>query len=148
MQLHFISFNCRISTSWVGDDTWFAFKICEERSSTILNKGILENGQRFKPIFSGIGRFPVDPVNLQLINDAVHVQKTAHRIPVSLKEKFENKIRSMEKKGIISRLDCNTETEWLNSFIVVKKPNGDIRICLDLTNLNIYIVRPVCILIL
>ena len=34
--------------------------------------------------------------------------------------------------------------EWLDSFIVVKKPNGDFRICLDPNNLNKYIVRPVC----
>ena len=72
------------------------------------------------------------------------VQKPAHRVPVSLKEKYENKFRSMEKHGIISRLNCNTATEWLNSFVMVKKPKGDLRICLDPTDLNKYIVRPVC----
>ena len=50
----------------------------------------------------------------------------------------------MEKQGIFSKLDHNQGTEWLSSFVVVKKPNGDLRICLDPTNLNIYIVRPVC----
>ena len=34
--------------------------------------------------------------------------------------------------------------EWLNSFVVVKKPNGKLHICLDPTDLNPYIVRPVC----
>ena len=117
---------------------------CEEKRGTILNKDTLVNGQRFKSIFSGIGRFPVDPVNIQLTNDAVPVQKPAYRVPVSLKEKFEKEIRSMEKQGIISRLHCNTATEWLNSFVVVKKPSGDLRICLDPTDLNKYIVQPVC----
>ena len=50
----------------------------------------------------------------------------------------------MEKQGIISKLDQNTATEWLNSFVIIKKPNGDLRICLDSTNPNKYIVRPVC----
>ena len=50
----------------------------------------------------------------------------------------------MEKQGIISKLDHNQATECLNSFVVVKKPSGDLRICLDPTNLNKYIVRPVC----
>ena len=50
----------------------------------------------------------------------------------------------MVKQGIISKLDCNTESEWLNSFVVVKKPNGELRICSDPTDLNKYIVRPVC----
>ena len=34
--------------------------------------------------------------------------------------------------------------EWLNSFVIVKKPNGSLRICLDPTGLNKEIVRPVC----
>ena len=144
MQLNLVSFNCRVSKSWDGDDTWFAFDSCEEKNSTILNKDMLVNGDRFKSIFSGIGRFPVDRVNIQLTNDAVPVQKPAHRVSVYLKEKFENEIRSKEKQGIISRLDCNTATEWLNSFVVVKKPTGDLRICLDPTDLNKYIARPVC----
>ena len=50
----------------------------------------------------------------------------------------------MEKAGIISKLDCNTPTPWLNSYVIVKKVNGSLRICLDSTNLNKYIIRPVC----
>ena len=50
----------------------------------------------------------------------------------------------MAKAGIISKLDRNTPTPWLNSYIIVKKPNGSLRICLDPTDLNKYVVRPVC----
>ena len=50
----------------------------------------------------------------------------------------------MEKAGIISRLHRNTPTPWLNSYVIVKKPNGSLRICLDPTDLNKYIVHPVC----
>ena len=51
----------------------------------------------------------------------------------------------MEAQGIISKYDgCNASPEWLNSFVIVKKPNGSLRICLDPTNLNKDIVRPVC----
>ena len=45
----------------------------------------------------------------------------------------------MEKAGIISKLDHNTPTPWLNSYVIVKKPNGSLRICLDPTDLNKYI---------
>ena len=34
--------------------------------------------------------------------------------------------------------------EWLNSFVTVKKPNGNLRVCLDPTNQNTSIIRPVC----
>ena len=45
---------------------------------------------------------------------------------MSLKDKFEQVIHSMEKQGIISKLNCNQATEWLNPFVVVKKPNSDL----------------------
>ena len=52
----------------------------------------------------------------------------------------------MVSQGILSKLDdANINVpEWLNSFVVVKKPKGKLRICLDPTDLNPYIVRPVC----
>ena len=88
--------------------------------------------------------FLVEPVNIQLSHDAVLIQKPARHVTMSLKDKFEQKIHSLGKLGIIYKLDHNKATEWLNSFVVVKKPSGDLRICLDLTDLNRCIVRPVC----
>ena len=83
MQLNLVSFNCRVSKSWDGYDTSFAFNSCEERSHTILNKDILVNRPRFKSIYSGVGRFPVEPVDIQLTNDAVlfrnqHIDHQSH----------------------------------------------------------------------
>ena len=51
----------------------------------------------------------------------------------------------MEAQGIISKYGGhNASPEWLNSFVIAKKPNGSLCICLDPTNLNKDIVRPVC----
>ena len=52
----------------------------------------------------------------------------------------------MVSQGILSKLDdANVNVpEWLNSFVIVKKPNGKLCICLDPTDFNPYIVRPVC----
>ena len=51
----------------------------------------------------------------------------------------------MEAQGIISKCDGrNISPEWLNSFVIVKKPNGSLRVCLDPTDLNKVIIRPVC----
>ena len=131
MWLNLAIFNGRVSKSWDDDHTSFAFDSCEEKTGTILNK-------------EGVGRFPVEPVNIQLSDDAVPLQKPAKHVSMSPKDKFEQEIHSMEKQGIISKLDHNQATEWLNSFVVVRKPNGGLRICLDPTDLNGYVVRPVC----
>ena len=50
----------------------------------------------------------------------------------------------MVKDGILTKLDKDQATEWLNSFVVVRKPSGKLRICLDPTNLSPHINRPVC----
>ena len=106
-------------------------------------KETLVHGPRLKSIIFGVGIFPVEPLNIQLSDDAVQIQKPARHVPVSIKDRSEQEIHSMEKQGIISKLDHNQATEWLNSFVVVKKPSSDLRICLDPTDLNKYILRPV-----
>ena len=115
----------------------------EEQSGSVLSKERIVNG-RFKKIFSGVGHFPIEPVHIVLSEDNEPVQKPACRVPVAIKDKFKRELQSMEKAGIISRLDRNTPTPWLNSYVIVKKPNGSLRICLDPTDLNKYIVCPVC----
>ena len=44
----------------------------------------------------------------------------------------------MVSQGILTKLDDTNinAPEWLNSLVVVKKPNGKLRICLDPTDLN------------
>ena len=39
-------------------------------------------------------------------------------------------------------VDISEPLEWLNSFVCVKKANGKIRLCLDPTHLNKWIIRP------
>ena len=123
-----------VSDSWDHDHTSFAFYSCEEKNGTFLNKETFVHGPRFKSIFSGVGRFPV--VNIQLSDDVVLIQKPARCVPMSLKDKFEQEIHSMENQGIISKLDHNQATQWLNSFGVVKKPSSDTGISLDSTDLK------------
>ena len=73
------------------------------------------------------------------------IQKPPRRVPIALKDKFKQELDSMEVQGIISKYDGRDVTpEWLNSFVIVKKPNGSLHICLDPTDLNKEIIRPVC----
>ena len=72
------------------------------------------------------------------------MQKPACQVPVAMKEKFKRELQSMEKAGIISKLDRNTRTPWLNSYVIVKIPNRSLRICVDPTDLNKYIAQTVC----
>ena len=63
-----------------------------------------------------------------------------------MQKAFKEEVDSMEQQGIISKYDTkrNKAPEWLNSFVIVKKPNGKLYVCLDPTDLNQYIIRAIC----
>ena len=70
--------------------------------------------------------------------------KTIATLPVAMRDEFQEEINSMVKAGTPTKLDKNQGTEWLNSFVAVRKPSGKLRVCLDPTDLNPCIIRPVC----
>ena len=78
--------------------------------------------------------------------DTTPVQKPPRKVPLAMQKAFKEELDSMEQQGIISKYDTkqNKAPVWLNSFVIVKKPNGKLCVCLDPTDLNQYIVRPVC----
>ena len=53
----------------------------KKKTGTILNKETLVHGPMFKSIFSGVGRFPVEPVDIQLSDGAIPVQKPDRCVP-------------------------------------------------------------------
>ena len=56
---------------------------------------------------------------------------------LALHEKFKQEIHSIVKAGILTEVTPEMSMpEWLNSFVIVKKPNGNLRVCLDPTDLN------------
>ena len=60
--------------------------------------------------------------------------------PVATRDKVKQEFERMEKHSIIAKV--TEPTDWVNSMVVVHKPNGDLRVCLDLTDLNKAIKRP------
>ena len=70
---------------------------------------------------------------IQLQDDAVPVIHPPRRIPISVRKKLEDTLTELCKKGIIERV--NEPTDWVNSIVVVEKPNK-LRICLDPKQLN------------
>ena len=109
-----------------------------------LMKVLLFKDPKFSKLCTSVGCLPVKQVKIKLKCNAVSYQTPARWVPITLQEKIKDGIKSMEKQGIISKLDHNTPTEWLNSYIIIKKPNRSLHICLDPTRLNEYILRPVC----
>ena len=62
----------------------------------------------------------------------IHISKT---IP--------GRIRKATTQDIIATLGANETSEWCNSFVLVPKANGKVRLCLDLVCLNQALIRPI-----
>ena len=112
---------------------------------SILTKDWIVLNLKYRHLFTGIGHFKCNPVKIEMKLDAEPVRKAPRRVPLALKDKFTKEIQSIMDCGILTKLTPGMPTpEWLNSFVIVKKPNGSLRVCLDPTDLNKSIIRPVC----
>ena len=104
---------------------------------SILTKDWIVSNPKYMHLFTGIGHFKCDPIKIEMKPDAEPVRKAPRRVPLALKEKFTKEIQSMVDIGILTKVTPGIPTpEWLNSFVIVKKPNGNLRVCLDPTDLN------------
>ena len=99
---------------------------------------------QYHDVFTGLGRLKVEPVKIHLREDVVPVRRPCRRVPVAIRKQFEDEPASSVKKDVLTKLDKNEVTEWLNSFVNMNKTDGKLRACLDPTGLNPYIIRPVC----
>ena len=118
---------------------------CTDMFPPNLTKESIVNHLKYAHLFRGIGRFKCSPVHITTKQNGVPIQKPPRKVPIVMREQFKKELDSMEDQGIISKFDGqDISPEWLNSFVIVKKPNGTLRICLDPTDLNEEIVHPVC----
>ena len=62
-------------------------------------------------------------------------------VPMPLYDITKSEIERMLKGGVISPVD--NPTEWCAPMVVTPKPNGKVRVCVDLTKLNEYVQRDI-----
>ena len=72
--------------------------------------------------------------SIQLNPEVQPVVHAARKIPVALREKVKAELDRMERLNLISKVD--EPTQWVNSMVVVPKPSGTVRTCLDPRDLN------------
>ena len=90
-------------------------------------------------LFTGLGVMKEEYV-IKLKDDAKPFALTVTRkVPMPLYDVTKSKIERMLESGVISPLD--NPTEWCVPMVVTPKPNGRVRVCVDLTKLNEYVQR-------
>ena len=85
-------------------------------------------------LFKGLGELEGE-VNIKLQPDVKpFALTTQRRVALPFLKKVKEELERMEKLGVISKVDV--PTDWCAGVVVVPKPDGRIRICVDLTKLN------------
>ena len=90
--------------------------------------------QEYSDVFQGIGTLPGEPYHIQLKDDYKPVQHPPRQIAVSLKEAYKAELEKLVQLRVIQ--EVKEHTEWINSIVPVKKPDGSLRLCLDPKDLN------------
>ena len=144
--LELLTINCPTYQSWTRGapiDAILGTDAEADVPEKITKEWIIKN-PKYEHLFKGIGRFRCEPLSIKLKHNAAPVQKPLRPVPLALKGQFQKELDNMVSQVILTKLDdANVNVpEWLNSFIVVK--DCKLRICLDPTDLNPHIVRPVC----
>jgi len=91
-------------------------------------------------IFTGMGSFP-DEVSIKLNNDTKSKICPARRVPHAIKNKLKETLTELVSLGIIE--EVNEPCEWVSNMVILEKKDKSLRICLDPSELNKYIIRKV-----
>ena len=85
----------------------------------------------YPDLFSGVGTIKNAMVHLDVKPGAVPVACSPRHVPHTVQPKLKEELDRMLKLGVIRKLDINEASDWVHALVIVIKPNGKLRVCLD-----------------
>ena len=96
-----------------------------------VQTGKLNPIQQFPSLFNGHGKLQGE-YTIKIQEGATpYSLTTPRRVAIPLMKSVKAELERMETLGVISRV--SKPTEWCAGMVVVPKPNGQVRTCVDLT---------------
>ena len=112
-----------------------------EKDVEEVNSGPTDFKAEYPSLFTGLGRLKAE-CHITLRADAKpFCLYNPRKLPHPLLPKVKSQIDTMLEQGVISPVTA--PTEWCAGIVPVLKPNGKVRICVDLTELNKAVQRDV-----
>ena len=113
--------------------------------STATKLGVLQIGslinsvssdivEEFKDCSTGVGKLKGHQLKLHVKEDVAPVVQPLRRPPFNLRDKIEKKLDKLESMDIIEKV--NSPPQWVSPVVVVPKPNGEVRLCVDMRQAN------------
>ncbi|UYV62759.1 K02A2.6-like [Cordylochernes scorpioides] len=96
---------------------------------------------KFPKLFNGLGKINI-PYEIKLKEGAKPYSiYTPRRVPIPLMKELQMELERMTSNGVIEKVEGSSE--WCSPMVLVAKPSGKLRICVDLSILNKNILREI-----
>lgn len=93
---------------------------------------------KYKDTFEGVGTFP-KKYKIEIDESEIPSNRPPRRVAYSLMEKLKTTLDKLVQSQIIEPVEG--PKSWCSNLVIREKPNGDLRLCLDPTDLNKCIKR-------
>ena len=110
--------------------------IDEDQNNEVVTPDDYPLLKEFPKLYNRLGKIEVGgPISIKVKEGTIpHQTYSPRHIPIPQLKKVVAELKKMEKLGVIRKID--KPTDWCHPIVIVTKPNGDIRLCIDLTKLN------------
>ena len=95
--------------------------------------------QHFPAVFEGVGKLRGHQATIHIDPTVTPVAQRPRRVPFALRPKVRDHLKDFMEKDIIEKVDG--PSPWVSPVVVTPKPNGDIRLCVDMRRANEAIIR-------
>jgi len=96
--------------------------------------------EKFATLFQGVGLLKNCEIHLHIDKSVKPVAQPVRRIPFQLRDKVDAQLDQLIQQNIIKPIN-DGPTSWVSPLVVAPKPNGDVRICVDMRRANQAIIR-------
>ncbi|XP_023240270.1 uncharacterized protein K02A2.6-like [Centruroides sculpturatus] len=94
--------------------------------------------ESYSSVFEGSGKLKHEVI-IKLNQNAIPKLVSPRRIPEALKREVKQELEHLVRKGILKKTE--ETSSWLHPMVIIKKKQGKLRLCMDLHELNKYIIR-------
>ena len=95
--------------------------------------------QQYAKLFTGVGKLTDYQATIHIDTSVPPIAQKPRHIPFALQEKVASRLDDLLAKDIIERVPG--PTSWVSPVVIVPKPNGDVRLCVDMRQANTAVVR-------
>lgn len=101
-----------------------------ENGSQFAEKALIRIKEKYESLFDNDMKNPIKgvEVDIRMKENARPFVHKAYTVPFSIRGKVEKYLDEIEESGIIEKID---DAEWASPLVIVKKPSGDLRVCMD-----------------